>query len=52
MANSSSASSAEKHVDELGEYRMYSASPIFKTRVYLDACGKAREGLGLVLQKS
>ena len=52
MPNSSSASSAEKHVDERGEYRMYLASPIFKTKVYLDAWGKAREGLGLVLRKS
>ena len=52
MPNSSSASSAEKHVDERGEYRMYLASPIFKTKVYLDAWGKAREGLGLVLRKT
>ena len=42
----------KKHVDERGEYRMYSASPIVKIRVYLDAWGKAREGLGLVLRKS
>ena len=35
-----------------GEYIKYSASPILEARLYLDACGMAREALGWLCGKA